>query len=139
MGMPSRGAPLAEVHDAAVVVLGVPGLDDGLPRPGNRPGPSFDPLGSAFGRNIRYVFERDDLHDDLLLVLTNARRTLSQLNADATCRRARGSPRSLAGRPERARRRARFRDGQQKKPPARVRNFSRLACVKMCIGMTSFG
>src|SRR6266436_4588857 len=114
MRMPARGAALAEVHDAAVVVRGVAGLNDGLACPRNRPGPPFDPLGSASRGNIRYVFERDHLHDDLLLVLTGARGTLSQLNADATCRRARGSPRSPAGRPERARRRTRFRDGQQK-------------------------
>src|SRR5271165_4920611 len=69
MGMPTRRAALAEVHDAAVVVRGVPGLDDGLTRPGNRPGPSFDPV-SAFHRDIRYVFKRDHLHDDFLLVLT---------------------------------------------------------------------
>ncbi len=30
MRMPSRGAPLAEVHHAAVVVRGVAGLNDGL-------------------------------------------------------------------------------------------------------------
>src|SRR6266404_4039620 len=78
MGVPSRGATLAEVHDAAVVVRRVPWLDDGLPRPSNRPGPPFDPFGSAFRWNIRYVFERDDLHDDLLLVLTGAHGTLSQ-------------------------------------------------------------
>src|SRR6266852_7151152 len=59
--MPSRGAALAEVHDAAVVVRGVPGLDDGLTRPGDRPGPAFDRR-SAFHRDIRYVFKRDHLH-----------------------------------------------------------------------------
>src|SRR6266436_5307954 len=110
MGMPARGAALAEVHDAAVIVRGVPGLDYGLPRPGNRPGPPFDPLGSAFGWNIRYVFERDHLHDDLLLVLTLVRDTVSQLNADATGWRARGFPVSPAGRPERERRWARLCD-----------------------------
>jgi hypothetical protein len=30
MRMPSRGAPLAEVHHAAVIVRGVAGLNDGL-------------------------------------------------------------------------------------------------------------
>src|SRR5207244_10090554 len=64
MGVPSCGAALAEVHHAAIVVRRVPWLDDGLTRPGNGPGPPFYPLGSAFRRNIRYVFERDHLHDD---------------------------------------------------------------------------
>jgi hypothetical protein len=72
MGMPARGAALAEVHDATVVVRGIPGLDDRLTRPGNRSGPSFDPLG-AFHWDIRYVFERDHLHDDCLLVLTGSK------------------------------------------------------------------
>src|SRR5438270_11527375 len=71
MGMPARGAALAEVHDAAVVVCAIPGLDDGLTRPGNRAGPAFDPLG-AFNWDIRDVFERDHLHD-CLLVLTRLR------------------------------------------------------------------
>src|SRR5229473_3898124 len=61
MGMPAGGAALAEVHHAAVVVRGIPRLDDGLTRPGNRPGPAFDRR-SAFHRDIRYVFKRDHLH-----------------------------------------------------------------------------
>src|ERR1700749_2953079 len=77
MGMPSCRAALAEVNDAAVVVRGVSRLDDGLARPGNRPGPSFDPLG-AFHRDVRYLFKRDHLHDDSLLKLT-ARKRLSKI------------------------------------------------------------
>src|SRR5271169_2336086 len=71
VGMPSRGAALAEIHHTAVVVRGVPGLDDGLARPGNRPSPSFDPLG-AFHWDVRYAFKRDHLHGDSLLALTAA-------------------------------------------------------------------
>jgi len=36
MGMPSRGAALAEVHDAAVIVGRVSRVNDRLARPGNR-------------------------------------------------------------------------------------------------------
>src|SRR5438105_2390627 len=61
MGVPARRATLAEIYDAAVVVRGIAGLDDGLTRPGNRAGPTFDPLG-AFDWDVRDVFERDDLH-----------------------------------------------------------------------------
>src|SRR6516165_6154108 len=64
VGMPSSGATLAEVHHAAVIVCGIPGLDDGLTGPSNGPRPPFDPLGSAFGRDVWYVFQRDYLHDD---------------------------------------------------------------------------
>jgi hypothetical protein len=78
--MPARRAALAEVHDAAVVVRGISGLDDGLTRPGNRPGPAFDPLG-AFHWDVRDVFERDDLHGDCLLMLTVFK--LSEIRVDA--------------------------------------------------------
>jgi hypothetical protein len=78
--MPARRAALAEVHDAAVVVRGIAGLDDGLTRPGNRPGPAFDPLG-AFHWDIWYVFKRDHLHDDCLLGLTVFK--LSEIRLDA--------------------------------------------------------
>src|SRR5437868_10909823 len=61
LGVPARRATLAEIYDAAVVVRGIAGLDDGLTRPGNRAGPAFDPLG-AFDWDVRDVFERDDLH-----------------------------------------------------------------------------
>jgi hypothetical protein len=67
--MPASGTALAEIHDAAVVVRGIAGLDDGLTGSGNRAGPPFDPLG-AFHWDVRYVFERDHFHDDCLLVLT---------------------------------------------------------------------
>src|SRR6266446_3619495 len=67
--MPSRGATLAEVHHAAVIVCGVAGRNDGLTRPGNRPGPPFDRLG-AFHWDIRYVPKRDHLHDDSPLGVT---------------------------------------------------------------------
>src|SRR5215472_11919999 len=63
MRMPARRAALAEVHDAAVIIRGVPRLDDGLARPRNGSGPPFDHVGALY-RNIRYVFERDHLHDD---------------------------------------------------------------------------
>src|SRR5438132_12780515 len=69
MRMPSRGATLTEVHHAAVIVRRIPGLNDGLTRPGNRSGPPFDPL-SAFHWDIRYVSKRDHLHDDSPLGLT---------------------------------------------------------------------
>src|SRR5260221_2008413 len=72
MCMPTRGAALAEIHHAAVVVGGIAGLDDGLTRPGDRPGPPFD-LGGAFHWEIGDVFERDHLHDDFLLMLTGVR------------------------------------------------------------------
>src|SRR5215469_16954354 len=62
MRMPARRAALAEVYDAAIVVRRVSGLDDGLARPGNGPGPPFDPVCTLY-RDIRYVFERDHLHD----------------------------------------------------------------------------
>src|SRR6266403_2818089 len=63
MRMPSRGATLTEVHHAAVIVRRIPGLNDGLTRPGNRSCPPFDPL-SAFHWDIRYVLKPDHLHDD---------------------------------------------------------------------------
>src|SRR5215469_929353 len=63
MRVPSRRAPLAEVHDAAVVVRGLAGLNDRLPRPGNWPCVPFDRLG-AFHWDIGYVFERDHLHEE---------------------------------------------------------------------------
>src|SRR3954469_13273683 len=66
--VPTGGAALAEIHDAAVVVLRLAGLDDGLTRPEYRAGPPLDPLG-AFHRHIRYVLERDDFHGGLLLAL----------------------------------------------------------------------
>ena len=44
MCVPSRRAALAEVHDAAVVVRGLAGLDDRLARPGNQPCVPFDRL-----------------------------------------------------------------------------------------------
>src|SRR2546426_11381885 len=62
MGMPSRGAALAEIHHAAIIVRRVAGLDDGLTRPRNRPRPPFDRRG-AFDRNVRDVLKCDDLHD----------------------------------------------------------------------------
>src|SRR6266478_412392 len=64
MGMPSRGAALAEVHHAAVIVGRVSRLNDRLARPGNRACVPFYRL-SAFHWDIRYVFECDHLHDDL--------------------------------------------------------------------------
>src|SRR5215469_11979250 len=66
MRVPSGRAALAEVHDTAVIIRGIPGLDDGLTRPGNGPSPSFDALG-ALHWDIGYVFERDHLHDNSLL------------------------------------------------------------------------
>src|SRR6478735_3158075 len=70
--MPTRRAALAEVHHTAVVVRGVPGFDDGLARPGNRPSPPFNPI-SAFHWDIRYVSQRYDLHDVPLLMFTDPR------------------------------------------------------------------
>src|SRR5260370_14095150 len=64
MGRPSRGATLAEVHHAAVIVGRGSRLNDRSTRPGNRACVPFDRL-SAFHWDIRYVFERDHLHDDL--------------------------------------------------------------------------
>src|SRR6516165_3949229 len=70
MRVPSRGAPLAEVHHAAVIVRGIPRLNDGLSRPLYWPRPALNRLRSAVHWDIRYVFERDYVHDDSLLVLT---------------------------------------------------------------------
>src|SRR5439155_23397518 len=70
MRMPSRSATLAEVHHAAVVVRGVPRLNDRLTRPGNRPSPPFDRL-AAFRRDSRYVLKRDYLHNDFPPALTD--------------------------------------------------------------------
>jgi hypothetical protein len=67
MGMPSCGAALAEVHDAAVIVGRVSRLNDRLARPGNRACVPFDRL-RTFHWGILHIFERDHLHDDSLLV-----------------------------------------------------------------------
>src|SRR6266481_4577871 len=54
MRMPTRGATLADVHHAAVIVRRVPRLNDRLTCPGNRSCPPFDRL-SAFHWDLRYV------------------------------------------------------------------------------------
>ncbi|HJY48425.1 MAG TPA: hypothetical protein VJ349_07285 [Stellaceae bacterium] len=64
-----RGAALAEVHNAAVIVGRVPRLNDRLARPGNRACVAFDRLGT-FHWDLGYIFERDHLHDDSLLCLS---------------------------------------------------------------------
>src|SRR5215207_10421199 len=61
VGVPAGRAALAEIHDAAVVVLGLARLDDGLPRPLHGTGPPLDAFG-ALDRHIRDVFQRNDLH-----------------------------------------------------------------------------
>src|SRR5438046_9331314 len=71
MGVPSRGATLAEVHHAAVIIRGVPGLNDSLTRPGNRSSPSVDWL-AAFHWDVRYVLKLDHLHNDPLFMFLGA-------------------------------------------------------------------
>src|ERR1700730_11443777 len=56
--MPSRGAALAEVHDAAVIVGRVSRVNDRLARPGNRACVPFDRL-RTFHWDLGYIFERD--------------------------------------------------------------------------------
>src|ERR1019366_6304617 len=68
MGMPARGAALAEIHHTAVVVFRIAWVDDGLARTRHWAGPAFDPLGAFHGDGWD-VFQGDDLHDDCILVL----------------------------------------------------------------------
>src|SRR5262252_4689926 len=62
MGMPSGIAPLTKMHHTAVVMGGVPGRNDGLPRPGHRSRPPRRLLGSAFHGKNRDIFECYDAH-----------------------------------------------------------------------------
>src|SRR5262249_47859297 len=62
MGMPSGIASLTKMHHTTVVLGGVPGRNDGLPRPGHRSRPPRRLLGSAFHGKNRDIFECYDAH-----------------------------------------------------------------------------
>src|SRR5690242_1491785 len=70
MGMPACGAALAEVHNAAVIVLGISGLDNALTRPGYWSRPTLDAIG-AFNGNVRHVPKGDHFH-----IISSANRRL---------------------------------------------------------------
>src|SRR5262249_40777867 len=65
MRMPSSITSLTKMHHTTVIIGGVPGRNDGLPRPGYRACPPRRLLGGAFHGKNRDIVECDDAHTDV--------------------------------------------------------------------------
>ena len=68
MNMPARVASFAEVHNAAIEILRLTRLDDGLAGAMHGPGISIRRFGRARRGDLGDILQRDNLHDTLSLV-----------------------------------------------------------------------